>query len=100
MITSSWRSSEAIFAAHNATRRPAPLPGDWTPPTGDTQHVIYVARDEMTCLGCGETFTAGSICTRCNERDEVTGERTRRCDLPPAVPTASYLRPGEYEAVR
>lgn len=100
MIAASWRSSEALFAANNATRRPAPLPSDWTPPTGDTQQAIKVAPNELTCLGCGETFALGDYCQRCGARDGEDGPHRKREQMPPAVPTASYLRPGEYEVKR
>lgn len=89
-MTTPWHGS-ATFA-----RTPQDC-ADWSKPTGDTQHVIYVARDELTCLGCGETFTAGDYCQRCGARDGEDGPHRSRKDMPPAVRTTSYLWPGEYE---
>jgi hypothetical protein len=96
-----WHGTEAgYFAAiaRAATRRRTPTPGDWTPPTGDTQWLVSVVPGEMTCLGCGETFAASSICTRCHTADEETGKRPQQA--PPAVPTVSYLREEEYKIQR
>lgn len=62
-------------------------------------HVVWRVRvlpDEMTCLGCGETFVAGRYCVNCS----VNEDGTRRRNPPPAVPTVSYLREGEYEMAR
>ena len=46
---------------------------DWRKPTGDTQQLIIIARGELTCPNCGETFgaviskgdTAEPFCWRC-----------------------------------
>jgi hypothetical protein len=98
---SPWAPNDATvavsLAAADARRRTPHVldgqPSDWRPPTGDTQQlVIVIAPDEMTCLGCGETFPAGRMCWRCGERD---GDDYRR-ELPPAVRTLDYLQPGEY----
>jgi hypothetical protein len=63
-------------------------------------HVVWrvtVGHDEVTCLGCGETYTAGEHCPRCAGDDS---HARRHGKLPPAVPTTSYLRHGEYELAR
>lgn len=96
-----WHGTEAGYLtaiARAAARRPA-QPADWTPPTGDTWPLVCVAPNEMTCCECGETFAAGSICTRCNTADEETGERRNREEMPPAVPTLAYLKEDEYRMV-
>lgn len=53
--------------------------------------LIRVAPGELTCLECGETFT-GRRCPVCGSDDKGKPRKV----LPPAVPTVSYLRDGEY----
>lgn len=57
--------------------------------------LLPVAKGELTCLGCGETFPTGWNCPRCALDDK--GEPTRH--RPPTVATVSYLREGEYRIV-
>lgn len=95
---SPWRPNDATVAAaleHTAARRHT-AQGDpkWQPPTGDTWFLIRVAADEMTCLGCGDTFPSGHYCERCGQK--VNGEPIAREKLPLAVPTLNYLQEGEY----
>jgi hypothetical protein len=103
--SSPWNPTDATVAvsiAAAATRRRTPhvldgQPNDWQPPTGDTQRfVTLVSPDEMTCLGCFETFPAGGYCQRCGQRDGESNQFYDADQLPPAVPTLSYLEPGEY----
>lgn len=61
--------------------------------TGLPVWLVRVTRGELTCLACGETFSQTDICPRCGLLDN--GEW--RAELPPAVPTTTYLRPEEYE---
>jgi hypothetical protein len=56
------------------------------------------SEQEMTCLGCGETFV-GEMCYRCG-LTEPGKKNVHRKELPPAVPTLSYLRVGEYRIER
>lgn len=58
---------------------------------GHTVWRVRVAPGELTCTGCGETLVNGAcvICTF-----DGKGQATR--PRPPAVPTVSYLREGEY----
>jgi hypothetical protein len=57
---------------------------------------VHVAKDERTCLGCGETFSRG-ICPRCGLPEPGEKDGKGRMDrLPPTVLTESYLRPEEY----
>lgn len=102
MTATPWHGTEAGYrtaVARAAARRTTPAPNDWTPPTGDTWLLVRVGRDEMTCLGCGETFASGDYCQRCGARDGEDGPHKRREDLPPAVPTLDYLREDEYRMV-
>lgn len=60
---------------------------------------MRVAKDERTCLGCGETFVRG-ICPRCELPEPgEQGGKGRRERIPPSVATESYLRPEEYRLV-
>ena len=58
---------------------------------------LRVARNEMTCLECGETYPSHwHGCPRCPSSDAGSSDawlvaQTR------SVPTISYLMPGEYE---
>jgi len=70
----------------------------WKAPTGDTQWLVMVHPGERTCLACGDTFAAGGYCTRCCTSED--GVRRTRRDMPPSVPTAGYLHPGEFVTVR
>ncbi len=69
----------------------------WKAPTGDTQWLVMVQPGERTCLACGDTFAAGGYCMRCGTRDD--GTRRSKDDMPPSVPTASYLHADEYVTV-
>lgn len=73
------------------------LHGEELPPVRDVDGFVRwrvrVGKDELTCLECGETFSPHDICPRCGLRDDGI----RRTEMPPAVPTLSYLREGEYE---
>lgn len=90
-----WASSQAEIDANIARslRRPAQPATDWRKPTGDTQQLIVVGRNELTCVRCGETF--GVITT------PIAGESAFcwRCGGKVGVPTTSYLRDGEYQEV-
>lgn len=55
---------------------------------------MKVSRGELTCTCCGETFHERGICPRCG----LTDKGERRTELPPSVPTVTYLREGEWEA--
>lgn len=70
----------------------------WKAPTGDTQWLVLVQPGERTCLACGDTFAANGYCMRCGTRDD--GTRRSKDDMPPSVPTAGYLHPGEFVTVR
>ena len=60
---------------------------------------MRVAKDERTCLGCGETFSRG-ICPRCGLPEPGEKGRKKRMERqPPSVPTESYLQPEEYRLV-
>ena len=69
----------------------------WKAPTGDTQWLVLVQPGERTCLACGDTFAVGGYCMRCGTRDD--GTRRAKGDMPPSVPTASYLHPDEFVTV-
>lgn len=69
----------------------------WKAPTGDTQWLVLVQPGERTCLACGDTFAVGSYCLRCGTRDD--GTRRSKDDMPPSVPTVTYLRAEEYATV-
>jgi hypothetical protein len=69
----------------------------WKAPTGDTQWLVLVQPGERTCLACGDTFAAGGYCLRCGTRDD--GTRRSKDDMPPSVPTVTYLRAEEYATV-
>lgn len=94
-----WRPNDANVAAaflRSSVRRGQHQgQTDWPAPTGDTQPLIKVGRDEMTCLACGDTFRASSFCVRCGLREGESGAMLE--SLPPSVPTVDYLRVGEYE---
>ncbi len=70
----------------------------WKAPTGDTQWLVMVQPGERTCLGCGDTFAAGTYCIRCGVRKD--GAWCGEDDRPPSVPTIDYLRPDEYAVMR
>lgn len=70
----------------------------WKAPTGDTQWLVLVQPGERTCLACGDTFAAGGYCMRCGTWED--GTRRAKGDMPPSVPTAGYLHPGEFVTVR
>lgn len=102
-MTTPWAPTDASVAAavgkytsgHTKTYLLL-LDPTWRPPTGDSQRfVTLVSPDEMTCLGCGETFPAGKYCERCGLRED--GEHRSKDDMPPAVRTVDYLKPGEYK---
>lgn len=59
--------------------------------------LVKVARNEMTCLGCGE-IAIGGYCPNCGGDNlaEAAMFGDFRSDPPPLVPTTSYLRDGEY----
>jgi hypothetical protein len=59
---------------------------------------VRVAKNEMTCLDCGETTTRG-FCTRCVVEDDEMGASGHSKLGRNLVPTLSYLREGEYECV-
>lgn len=90
----------AIARAKNRQTR-APGPDDYTPPSGDTWGLVRVAGpQEMTCLACGETFLAGGHCVRCGLREDPSDHTGPYKEPPPAVPTLSYLKEGEYYVPR
>ena len=69
----------------------------WQAPTGDTQWLVMVQPGERTCLACGDTFAAGGYCMRCGTWED--GTRRAKGDMPPSVPTASYLHADEFVTV-
>lgn len=98
MSTTPWApTTEAVLAAiakgqHNRQNMNGIDP-NWQRPTGDTyRFVTLVSPEEMTCLGCGETFV-GKYCHRCGLKEDGAIKE----DLPPAVRTLDYLKPGEYK---
>ena len=98
-MTTPWHPTDASVAAavgkytsgHSKTYMLL-LDPNWKAPTGDTyQLVTLTSPDEMTCLGCGETFV-GKYCHRCGYREDGAVKE----EFPPAVRTVDYLKPGEY----
>lgn len=76
----------------------APDAAGYRGPTADDWefYLVRVAKDERTCLGCGETFVRG-ICPRCGLPEPgEQGGKGRRERIPPSVSTESYLKPEEY----
>lgn len=102
-MSSPWAPTDASVAAavgkytsgHTKTYMLL-LDPNWRPPTGDTlRFVTLVSPDEMTCLVCGETFTAGGYCERCGLAED--GSTRFPKGTAPAVKTLDYLKPGEYK---
>jgi hypothetical protein len=64
----------------------------WRKPTGHTQSLVIVARGELTCPNCGETYGAatGNIST--------SEPFCWRCEGVNGIPTVEYLglQEGEY----
>lgn len=98
-MTTPWAPTDASVAAavgkytsgHSKTYMLL-LDPNWKAPTGDTRpFVTLTSPEEMTCLGCGETFVS-KYCHRCGLKDDGAIKE----DLPPAVRTLDYLKPGEY----
>lgn len=71
---------------------------NWRPPTADSIGRVRVQPGERTCLECGDTFADGGYCIRCCTGED--GVRRLRSEMPPSVPTAGYLHPGEFVTVR
>ena len=90
--------------------RPAPAPvaskwagakgfdPNWRPPTAESIGLVRVQPGERTCLACGDTFADGGYCIHCGTWED--GTRRPKGDMPPSVPTVSYLQPDEYRIVR
>ena len=89
--------------------RPAPVPvaskwqgvkgfdPNWRPPTAESICLVRVQPGERTCLACGDTFADGGYCIHCGTWED--GTRRPKGDMPPSVPTVSYLQPDEYRIV-
>ena len=85
------RTPAEVAAAHAVSamraQRSAARCTDWTPPTGDTVHLVRVTQGERTCTRCGETFTKDARCGRCG------------ATMHASVPTVAYLHSDEYRIV-